>query len=68
MRWYDNKINKEQWHIWFAWYPVKIFDYDAERWQYVWLEKVLRMGRSYVGPGGISWVFTYRSRVKNVRL
>jgi len=61
MRWKSRKTSKENWHTWFAWYPVKVLNYDSEELEWVWLEKVLRIGRSYVSPGGICWVFTYKN-------
>jgi len=30
---------REQWHLWFAWYPVKVADGDCR-----WLERVWRKG------------------------
>lgn len=42
------KINKqkenEQWHIWFAWFPIKVKTMDDGDFKYVWLENVLRCG------------------------
>lgn len=35
-------IAKEQWHQYFAWYPVKIWLPDNKATQWVWLETVLR--------------------------
>lgn len=38
------RFRKEQWHHWFAWYPVKatFTKYNSEHAEYLWLEKVRR--------------------------
>jgi hypothetical protein len=45
------------WHVWFAWYPVRIKDHDCR-----WLEKVERRGNlEYYYDGGTYWKFEYRA-------
>jgi len=40
--------NRENWHKWFAWYPVKVGEHDCR-----WLESVNRRFKIYVNIGGI---------------
>lgn len=43
MRWKNNRKKRslDQWHGWFAWYPVQAFDEYGRKWT-VWLERVIR--------------------------
>lgn len=55
MRWRGRKFNRgaakrrarQHWHIWFAWHPV----FDDEGRQWLWLEKVRRIGVLWERPG-----------------
>lgn len=38
------KVDIWDWHRWFAWYPVVVWNEKKERDYYVWLETVERMG------------------------
>lgn len=43
--WYvkhNNKTEENNWHIWFAWFPVKVHTYKNDSVKKVWLENVLR--------------------------
>lgn len=54
MRWYGRIWNK--WHVWFAWYPVKV---DDDQW--VWLEYVERYRyRSQYSFYGYSTEYKYK--------
>jgi hypothetical protein len=35
----EKKIRLEQWHDWFAWYPVRVGSHDGR-----WLETIKRQG------------------------
>jgi len=58
MKWKTKKgQDPEEWHVWFAWHPVRVED------NWVWREEVMRkqyMGR---GPGkqSYSWKYTNKS-------
>jgi hypothetical protein len=41
----DNFFKIKEWHIWFAWYPIKINTDNG--YKIIWLEKVLRKA-SYI--------------------
>lgn len=47
---------KEQWHIWFAWFPVRVTPGDCR-----WLEKVKRKGEYVSWPGDSYFVWEYRT-------
>lgn len=41
-----NRIKElKRWHIWFAWYPVKVATTPDGDYEKVWLNNVLRCGR-----------------------
>ena len=51
---------KKSWHVWFAWYPVKVGPGDCR-----WLEKVERRGQlDYFYDGSPYWLYEYRELVK----
>lgn len=54
--WCTKVQRKRQWHRWFAWYPVRIANYDCR-----WLEFVERQGDWQYDSDGGSWFFKYRS-------
>jgi len=37
------KVPHYQWHIWFAWRPVKAKSFDEKEYYWVWLERIERM-------------------------
>lgn len=47
----------EQWHYWFAWYPVRLGSRDCR-----WLETIERKGKYYGGYSDIGWVWEYRAK------
>lgn len=52
----ERRKDKEQWHKWFAWYPIRVIDGSCR-----WLEIVHRSGYSYTGYRGTRfWIYTYR--------
>ena len=48
---------KEEWHPWFAWFPVRVGDRDCR-----WLETVERKGRFFCGYEGTYWIYEYRGK------
>lgn len=56
MRWKYKDL--EQWHNWFAWHPVRIYDRNQSKYVWVWLEHIERKGL-YLGYG--EWSFNYRN-------
>lgn len=44
----------ENWHRFFAWYPVKIKDHDC-----AWMEWVLRKGKFTCSWGDADWTWSY---------
>lgn len=74
MQWVKNKqkIDRGDWHLWFAWYPVPVDTYNDGNIKYVWGERVLRRsvlkdGRMNVGVVPI-WVLEYKERPVHVNL
>jgi len=54
---YREKIEqKEKWHVWFAWYPIRIGQTRDCR----WLEKVWRKGRYTSNNEGAHWSWKYQ--------
>jgi hypothetical protein len=56
------RFRKEQWHHWFAWYPVRteFVKFGGQYYEYVWLEKVRRkyIRVSYFKPGHSGdWIY-----------
>ena len=45
---------KEQWHDWFAWYPIRVGEHDCR-----WLETVRRKGRMVWGH---DWEYEYKAK------
>lgn len=45
-----------EWHLWFAWRPVRIGSHDCR-----WLETVQRRGAYWEGWGEAFWDWEYRS-------
>ena len=45
----------QQWHHWFAWYPVWVGEQDCR-----WLETVWRKG--HMGGGGQLFIFEYEAK------
>lgn len=53
----SGKERKMTWHIWFAWFPVRVAKGDCR-----WLEKVERRGNiDYDYQGQNYWRFEYRA-------
>lgn len=50
MIWRREKLNKEEWHTWFAWKPVAI-----SKWSMVWLETIER--RLVIGQFDSWWKY-----------
>jgi hypothetical protein len=59
---YEAKIErKEQWHRWFAWYPVVVGVTNEKRQTKVWLQYVMRKGihwKNYTLSK--DWLFIYK--------
>lgn len=57
--WNDEKKQKEEWHLWFAWYPIKIKSHDCR-----WLENIYRKGTfiQSANLGYYRWIWEYESR------
>lgn len=53
--WTEQKARLEQWHRWFAWYPVKISNHDCR-----WFETIERRGTFWSPWGDAFWHWTYR--------
>lgn len=51
-----NKL-KEDWHDWFAWYPVRVAEGDCR-----WLETVERKGELHYDFLAGDWIFEYREK------
>lgn len=47
---------KEQWHLWFAWRPVRIAPGDCR-----WLERVQREGTFWITTCASGWDYEYRA-------
>jgi hypothetical protein len=66
MRWIDGysynekRRRKEVWHLWFAWYPVRIGVTPEHRKIYVWLESVWRKGVYISSWGDCYWIYQYK--------
>lgn len=52
--WPERRARLENWHLFFAWYPVKIKDHDC-----AWLERVLRKGKWDCNWGESTWTWSY---------
>jgi len=64
----SKKIEKEQWHKWFAWFPVTIYFYKNNCVIRCWLEKVERVGYWYeTGSGKGFFDYTYREITKKCK-
>jgi len=66
IKWKNNMEKILKWHIWFAWYPIKIN--TSTEYNIVWLEKVLRKGihfDSYESETGISDFIAYEYKSYN---
>ena len=52
MEWVEKKRQKEKekWQRWFAWHPVVIETFNDESRKLVWLETVLKKGKSVCYP------------------
>lgn len=54
---------KHEWHIWFAWKPVKVFttkDYDSK---YAWLHYVYRCGKYHHCMWNPHWEWRYKEKL-----
>jgi len=71
MKWIRNnlKLDKREWHLWFAWKPVIVFTYPDGNNKVVWFEIVLR--KFILEPGNITpgpppcWKAIYKEKVNN---
>lgn len=58
------KKYKEQqrkcWHIWFAWYPVTVYEFPDGAKTKAWLRNVLRKGKRITGWEEDWWNYEYR--------
>lgn len=56
--WGERRAAKEQWHLWWAWHPVRVGPHDCR-----WLEWIDRKGTFYAGGMGDAWwEYEYRAR------
>lgn len=51
----EKESAREQWHNWFAWYPVRIGRHDCR-----WLEVIRRKGMLHCGYEGRYWTYKYK--------
>ena len=60
MRWVWDNVDKQDWHRWYAWHPVKLKDTS----EWCWLEEIERkdIGDSYYSDR--DWIY----RLTHVRL
>jgi hypothetical protein len=54
----ERKANKEQWHEWFAWIPVRVDEHERT---IVWLQKIYRRGVYHESMGDSFWVWKYKA-------
>lgn len=54
------KKKKEQWHKWFAWYPVVIRITEDHHEVKAWLQYVERIGRFHSTWDECYWIWNYR--------
>lgn len=53
----DKSVNREKWHEWFAWFPVRLTDKPHIK---VWLQKVKRKGTEHHrGYSYAYWSYEY---------
>lgn len=50
----DRQAKLSNWHTWFAWYPVRLGEFEV-----VWLERLKRKGKFYEGAGHYWWQWEY---------
>lgn len=55
--WPEKRARLEQWHDWFAWYPVRVASHDCR-----WLERVGRKGVLLSARRGGIWRWQYRTK------
>jgi len=54
--WNEKRLAREQWHRWFAWFPVKVGERDCR-----WFEFVERKGAYYFTLYESGWDWEYRA-------
>ena len=70
MKWLDGYTSehkrtlRENWHKWFAWFPV-VINIVNNRKQYCWLEEVERKGEILEGYMSYDWLYKYRQEIND---
>lgn len=61
---------KECWHLWFAWFPIKIKIYPDGAVVWAWWCRVKRKGeyKQLLGYSECGWVYKYKWRIFNESL
>ena len=57
--WDEKEKRLKDWHLWFAWRPVRVGSHDCRWWE--WVE---RKGRHYMRA---CWFWDYRARPKGTK-
>lgn len=52
------RINKESWHLWFAWRPIWV-EHTVDKGCWHWLEYIARKGTCEVGWESTYWTWEY---------
>jgi hypothetical protein len=60
LTWEGEKVKKEKWHKWFAWYPVIIGKTEDEHHIKAWLQYIERQGKYACCYDGGFWIWNYR--------
>lgn len=61
----DEKIRRrEEWHHWFAWFPVCVGINEEKRKIMIWRETILRKGTFHIGWGDFYWTYEYKELTK----
>ena len=55
---------REEWHTWFAWFPVMVGQTTDEHCIKVWWDYVERKGKFSWDSQGGCWIYTYRKEEK----
>ena len=57
----NRRLEKETWHLWFAWYPVRVEITPDGDGRFLFLETVKRCGEFTFDTDGGYWTYQYRS-------
>jgi len=63
-KWREFHRRVNQWHLWFAWYPVPLVGSDRRRTgQVAWLEYVARLEDSPIAIPPWNWIYAEKTMV-----